>query len=167
MLKYLRPDLYVKSLLRIPLEELSRRGIRGLIIDLDNTVTEWNRLALDREVQEWFCRLNNYNLKACLLSNNRQKRVHIIGHCLGIPALSSAGKPRAAAFYRAMEVLGTRPEETAVIGDQLFTDVLGGKRLGLYTILAVPLDKREFIGTRFIRLLERVVLKWLALGKPL
>lgn len=166
MLKYLRPDLYVRSLLYVPLQELCQRGIRGLIIDLDNTVTQWGRSALDREVEAWFAELKKHHLKACLLSNNRQKRVKSIADRLNVPAVYKAGKPRARAFRRAMEILGTRPEETAVIGDQIFTDVFGGKRLGLYTVLVVPLDKKEFIGTRVVRLAEWVVLRWLALGDP-
>lgn len=166
MLEYLRPNLYVRSLLHIPLLELYQRGIRGLIIDLDNTVTQWGRPALDQQVEEWFKKLKDYNLSACLLSNNRQIRVHLIAERLKIPAISKAGKPRARAFRRAMEILGTKPEETAVIGDQIFTDVFGGNRLGLYTVLVVPLDKREFIGTRFIRLLEWVVRRWLTLKDP-
>lgn len=166
MLRYLRPDLYVKSLQDVPLEYLGRRGIKGLIIDLDNTVTQWGRASLDTRVQDWFKNLRAYGLGACLLSNNRQKRVQVIAQDLGIPAIFRAGKPRARAFRQAMDLLGTSPAETAVIGDQIFTDVLGGNLLDLYTILVVPLDKREFIGTRVIRLVERLVLKWLDLGEP-
>ncbi|SMB98629.1 hypothetical protein SAMN00808754_2454 [Thermanaeromonas toyohensis ToBE] len=166
MLKYLRPDLYVKSLQDVPLEDLVRRGIKGLIIDLDNTVTQWGRATLDSQVQDWFKNLRAYGLGACLLSNNRQKRVQAIAQNLGIPAIFRAGKPRARSFRQAMELLGTSPAETAVIGDQIFTDILGGNLLDLYTILVVPLDKKEFMGTRLIRLVERLVLKWLDLKEP-
>jgi HAD superfamily phosphatase (TIGR01668 family) len=166
MLRYLRPDLYVRCLQDVPLEHLARRGIKGLIIDLDNTVTQWGRATLDAQVQDWFKNLKTYGMGACLLSNNRQKRVQVIAQDLGVPAIFRAGKPRARAFLQAMELLGTSPAETAVIGDQIFTDVLGGNLLNLYTILVVPLDKKEFIGTRVIRLVERIVLKLLNLGEP-
>ncbi|MCG0278415.1 MAG: YqeG family HAD IIIA-type phosphatase [Thermanaeromonas sp.] len=166
MLRYLRPDLYVKSLQDVPLEHLSRRGIRGLIIDLDNTVTQWGCATLDTRVQEWFSNLRSYGMGACLLSNNRQKRVEAVARELGIPALFRAGKPRGRAFRQAMALLGTSPAETAVIGDQIFTDVLGGNLLDLYTILVVPLDKKEFLLTRLIRLVERIVLKCLNLQEP-
>ena len=98
----------------------------------------------------------------CLVSNNKKDRVSNFGRILGVPALSKARKPRRRAFREAMRIMNTRPETTAVIGDQIFTDVLGGNRLGLYTILVVPLSKQEFIGTRCMRHLERVVLKILA-----
>ena len=95
------------------------------------------------------------------VSNNKKVRVSNFGRILGVPAIS-ARKPRRRAFREAMRIMNTRPETTAVIGDQIFTDVLGGNRLGLYTILVVPLSKQEFIGTRCMRHLERVVLKILA-----
>lgn len=155
----LKPDLYVANLLDIPLEELCERGIKGLIIDLDNTITEWNSSELKQEIVVWFKNLNLYKLKACIASNNSKSRVEKIGRELGIPAIHKAGKPRRRAFRQAMEVMGTDPLTTAVVGDQIFTDVLGGNRLGLFTILVKPLNRREFIGTRLMRQLERVVIK--------
>ena len=73
--------------------------------------------------------------------------------------MSKAGKPRRRAFLRALEVMGSSAEETAVIGDQVFTDILGGNRMGLFTILVVPINKREFIGTRVMRKFEIMVLR--------
>ncbi len=84
---------------------------------------------------------------------------------LGIPGLSKANKPSRRAFLQALDLLGSRPEQAAMIGDQVFTDVLGGNRLGLYTILVVPLCRREFLGTRVLRLVERVILRNLVLQK--
>jgi len=76
-----------------------------------------------------------------------------------VPFIARARKPRRRSFRRAMELMGTKPETTAVIGDQLFTDMLGGNRLGLFTILVTPISKEEFIGTRFMRFLEKLILK--------
>ena len=78
---------------------------------------------------------------------------------LDVPAISKARKPSRRAFRQALATLGTTEKETAVVGDQLFTDVLGGNRLGLYTVLVMPLSKREFFGTKAIRSLERIVLR--------
>jgi len=61
-----------------------------------------------------------------------------------------------------MDILETTPGETAVVGDQLFTDILGGNRLGLFTVLVIPMSKREFIGTKIVRMLEKVLLYRLA-----
>ncbi|MBE3573001.1 MAG: YqeG family HAD IIIA-type phosphatase [Moorella humiferrea] len=164
MLKLLQPDLYVRSLRDIPLAALKARGIRGLIIDLDNTVTEWGRATLDREVYQWFMDLKKQGLRACLVSNNRDERVKKIASYLGIPGISRAGKPRRRAFYQAMAVMETAVDDTAVIGDQVFTDVLGGNRLGLFTILVMPINKREFFGTRLMRQLEKLITKHLVIS---
>lgn len=159
MLKLLQPDLYVRSLRDIPLPALKARGICGLIIDLDNTVIEWGRATLNRDIYRWFLELKKQDLKACLVSNNRDVRVQKIAAYLGIPGISRAGKPRRRAFYKAMAVMKTEINNTAVIGDQVFTDVLGGNRSGLFTILVVPLSRKEFIGTRLVRYLEKIVLR--------
>ncbi|WP_406676387.1 YqeG family HAD IIIA-type phosphatase [Moorella sp. ACPs] len=164
MLELLQPDLYVRSLRDIPLAALKARGIRGLIIDLDNTVTEWGRATLDREVYQWFTELKKQGLRACLVSNNRDERVQKIAAYLGIPGISRAGKPRRRAFYQAMAVMETAVGNTAVIGDQVFTDVLGGNRLGLFTILVMPINKREFFGTRLMRQLEKLITKHLVIS---
>ncbi|MDN5346849.1 MAG: putative phosphatase [Clostridia bacterium] len=166
MFKFLQPDLYVESLLAIPYERLWQQGIRGFIVDLDNTVTEWNLETLRPEVKEWFNRVREKGFKTCLVSNNRENRVASVAEILDIPCISRAGKPRRRAFRQAMGVMGTRREETAVVGDQLFTDILGGNRLGLYTVLVVPLTRREFIGTQLVRKIERLVLRTLSLDRP-
>lgn len=163
MLELFQPDLYVPSLWTIPLAMLKDRGIRGLIIDLDNTVTEWGRATLNPEVRAWFARLKEVGLKACLVSNNRDARVQKVALALGIPGISRAGKPRRRAFYQAMVALGTGAGDTAVIGDQVFTDVLGGNRLGLFTVLVQPIDRHEFIGTRMVRQVEKLVTRRLAM----
>ncbi|HHU33147.1 MAG TPA: YqeG family HAD IIIA-type phosphatase [Clostridia bacterium] len=156
---FLKPDLYVDSILDIPIDLLVESKIKGLIVDLDNTITEWNSPELKKEIFEWFAHLKIKQINACIASNNSHSRVSHIGQYLGIPAISKAGKPRRRSFLQAMKLLNTLPESTAVIGDQLFTDILGGKRLGLYTILVKPLNPREFIGTRLMRQLEKIVLK--------
>ena len=162
MLKVLIPDLYVSRIAEIPLEELVEKQISGLIIDLDNTVTEWNALEVHPEVIKWFETLVRYNFKVCLVSNNQESRVLVVAEKLGIPFIFKAGKPRAKAFHKALKVLGTEVYETAVIGDQIFTDILGANKIDLYSILVVPLSKKEFIGTRCMRRLERIVLRRLA-----
>ncbi len=164
MRKLLHPDLYVRFLTDIPLSKLRNQGISGLIIDLDNTVAEWGCVKLTRKVRVWFADLKKHELKACLVSNNRGSRVQTIAERLNIPAISRAGKPRRRSFRQAMAILGTGAGDTAVIGDQVLTDVLGGNRLGLYTILVMPINKREFIGTKLIRLVENLVTRHLVLS---
>ncbi len=159
MKKYLFPDVYVDSILDLPLDKLYAHGIRAFILDLDNTVTEWNSQEVRSEVVAWMTAVKAQGFKACIASNNGRERVVSVAEGLGIPFVSKAGKPRRRAFQRALQVMGSSPEETAVIGDQIFTDILGGNRLDLFTILVVPINKREFIGTRVMRKFEIMVLR--------
>lgn len=164
--KILYPDLYVDSLLDIPLEQLKTQKIKAFILDLDNTITEWNSNHIPEEVGIWFETIHRHGLKACILSNNGQERVLKVADSLGIPYIYRAQKPRRGAFHRAVALMGAEIEETAVVGDQIFTDVLGGNRAGLYTILVVPIARREFLGTKFSRAMEYFVLRRLAKRSP-
>jgi len=154
----LKPSLFLASVTEIPLEQLKHKGIKGIIFDLDNTVTCWNQNTVRPEIESLFTLLSSYNFRACISSNNSPERGDAVAAKLGIPSVFNAGKPRRRSFRQAMQIMGTNPVETAVVGDQVFTDVLGGNRLGLYTILVTPLSKHEFIGTRLVRRIEKLVL---------
>lgn len=161
MFELFKPTFQADSLDSIPVEVLKRDGIRGLIIDLDNTMTPWNDLEVGPKVVKWFEKLKAAGIQACVVSNNKRKqRVAVVADRLGIPFVFRATKPRRRAFQAGMDILGTGMSDTAVIGDQLFTDILGGNRMGLYTILVLPINDREFIGTRIMRRAERVLV-WL------
>ncbi len=161
MLELLYPRYYVDTLLDIPLEKLKAQNIEAFILDLDNTITEWNSNELRGEVEEWFGRIKAEGFKACILSNNAEQRIKLVADRLDIPFIHRAAKPRRGAFRRAVEVMGVRADQTAVVGDQIFTDILGGNRTGLFTILVKPLARREFIGTKINRTLEIFVLRHL------
>ena len=170
MFEYFRPTLQAPSLDLISVEQLTRDGIKGLIIDLDNTMTPWNDIEVGPKVAEWFIRVKAAGICACVVSNNsKRQRVAVVAERLDIPFVFGATKPRRRAFRSGMELLGTGQKDTAVIGDQLFTDILGGNRLGLYTILVTPINDHEFIGTRVMRRMEKVLvwlMKYCAPAKP-
>ncbi|OFW34377.1 MAG: hypothetical protein A2074_04795 [Candidatus Aquicultor primus] len=159
MLKLLYPDSFVKTIFEIDIEELKARGIRGLILDLDNTIVPRNSAVATDELKEWLSRLEKQGMKACILSNNWKQRVSSIAAQVGLPLVARAAKPRRGAFVQAMKVLGTGKEETVVIGDQLFTDVLGGNLAGIHTILVVPMSNHEAPHTKILRKLERRIMK--------
>jgi HAD superfamily phosphatase (TIGR01668 family) len=154
-LEMLRPRLFVPSIFAINLEGLYADGLRGLIVDLDNTLVPWNEPAVPAALAAWVARARRLSFGLCVVSNNRAPRVDAFADQLGLPRIAEAAKPRRRAFREAMRIMGTAAETTAVIGDQLFTDVLGGNRLRLYTILVLPLAEREFWTTRWVRRLER------------
>jgi HAD superfamily phosphatase (TIGR01668 family) len=158
--RLLVPDGLAASVVSIDPDTLLDRGVRGVILDLDNTLVAWNRCEVGEPLREWLGRLRAAGVNACIVSNNTRSRVETFCAQVGLPAVARAKKPRRRGFRLAMELLGTRPHETAVVGDQVWTDVLGGKRLGLHTILVRPVARREFVGTRAMRLLEGL---WLGL----
>jgi HAD superfamily phosphatase (TIGR01668 family) len=154
----LRPDAYADRLSLVSLDDLAARGIRGIIVDLDNTVVGYGREELAPEDVAWVATALSRGFRVVLLSNNFTGRVARVSAELGVPAISSALKPLPWAFARALKTLGTRKGETTVVGDQLFTDMLGAKLLGLHCILTKPLVADDWHGTRVLRFLERIVL---------
>jgi uncharacterized protein len=155
------PDRMVESVTQITHDELRTQGVTGVILDLDNTLVLWRKEEMTSEISDWLNDLLQGGFQLCLLSNSpigdRSKR---IAARLGCHYVHDARKPRRKGFRKAMEIMGTTPESTAIIGDQMFTDVLGGNRSGVYTIMVKPMHKREFPYTRFIsRPPERLLLR--------
>ncbi|MGL5512638.1 MAG: YqeG family HAD IIIA-type phosphatase [Sporomusa sp.] len=156
MLKLLTPCLVVDTLYDIDLDMLKRRGIRGIILDLDNTIIPWNSPDLCPNMRNWLSQLEGHGLKLCLVSNNKEKRVSQIAAQCGAPFIARALKPFPTGFRQAVNTMALDPVQVAVVGDQLFTDMLGGNRLGLFTIWVKPLTTQEFFGTKITRQLEKL-----------
>lgn len=159
VLEKLAPDYYVKSVYDLDLDALYARGIRAIITDLDNTLVSWDDPLPNAGLLEWLKKVQDKGFSVYIVSNNSQERVRKFAQAFGVPAISKAVKPRRRAFRMACEAMGVTLAETAVIGDQIFTDVLGGNRLGVFTILVVPVSDKEFIGTKIMRKLESLVLR--------
>jgi len=157
----LRPAEYHNSIFEIDLGKLRRMGKRAIMLDLDNTLVRWNDPTPTPALLNWLAEARTHGLQPCIVSNNSGARVREFASRVGVPFVSSARKPTVKGFAEAMQRLGVRPGETVVVGDQIFTDILGGNRAGAYTILVVPIDRREFIGTRLVRIVERQVLRHL------
>ena len=159
MKKLLSPRMHLESVFLINSKALKENKISGIIIDIDNTLVAWEAKDADNRTTELIEGLLSEGFRICILSNNTKKRVAEFNKKLKLPAIHKAGKPKKSSYEKAMKILGTKPANTAVIGDQIFTDILGGNRLGLFTILVTPISTKEFIGTRFVRKIERLVLK--------
>lgn len=155
------PDRYCeKGVTEIRPDELRRLGIEAVLLDLDNTLVGWQRHDVSDEVLEWLDTLRQSGMGLYLVSNTRfGRRLEALSRQLGIPFVRRAWKPRRRGFVAAMDALGVGPEKTAMVGDQMFTDVLGGNRLGLYTMMVRPMARREFIGTKISRAFERLLLR--------
>ena len=152
----------------IPFEELYEEGIRGIIFDIDNTLVPPD-LPADTRSRELFRRLRAIGFKTCLVSNNRAPRIRPFAEALRTPFVAKALKPRKYGYRKAMEIMGTKPEETLSVGDQIFTDIWGARRMGIHTILVLPMEPKEEPQILLKRLLEKPVLKAYRRrnGKPL
>lgn len=154
-----RPDLFADTLLDIEPVGLRQKGIQALVIDLDNTMIPRDTEHTTEELHAWIDLAKEAGLSICVLSNNRHVRVSKIAAKLDVPMLAMAGKPSKRAFKRAMALINSASNKTAVIGDQMFTDVLGGRRAGLRTILVKPLSTVDLPHTKVLRYLERYLVK--------
>lgn len=145
----------------ITVDELVSAGVQAVLLDLDNTLVGWQRLDISPSVRAWLMDLDRAGLKLCLISNTRfGRRLRLLSEELGIPYVRKALKPGKKGFLKAMEELGVDPSNTVMVGDQMFTDVLGGNRVGVYTVMVRPMARHEFFGTKISRVAERVLLKW-------
>lgn len=135
------PDQVYKHITEIVPKALVSRGIKLLLADLDNTLAQYGQNEPDAAVVEWRVRLRDAGVTLFLLSNNRRPtRVGQFAKALGAPVLGHANKPSTRGYRAAMERMGCGPEETAMVGDQIFTDILGAKRVGILALLVEPME---------------------------
>lgn len=156
--RVLRPDAFAERLTRVSLDDLAAQGVRGIIVDLDNTLVGYRQDTLEAADAAWIADALARGFRIALLSNNFTGRVRKIGADIGVPVVPSALKPLPTGFWRALHLLGTPRKATIVVGDQLFTDVLGAKLCGLRAILTHPLEAHDWLGTRVLRVFERLIL---------
>ncbi|SEP91384.1 YqeG family HAD IIIA-type phosphatase [Piscibacillus halophilus] len=160
MLKLFLPDDHVQTVLEITPEFLNEKGIKGVITDLDNTLVAWNQPEATPEVIEWFRQLRSEGIQVTIISNNTEDRVSFFSKPLDIPFISKAKKPMQTAFNRAKTEMNLPDEKIVVVGDQLLTDVFGGNRANLHTVLVVPVVHTDGFFTRFNRKIERRLLQY-------
>ncbi|BBH21347.1 hypothetical protein Back11_26920 [Paenibacillus baekrokdamisoli] len=159
MFERLLPQMRVNTIYNIDLHTLKEQGMKGIITDLDNTLVGAKEALATPELVKWLDDVRDLGFKVVIVSNNNRTRVSKFAEPLGIPFVHAARKPANKAFNKALALLGLPAEQTAVIGDQMMTDVLGGRRMGLFTILVRPISPGdEGVMTRVNRLIEKVAL---------
>ena len=157
MLKRFYPDVDFDSVYKIDFEAFYRHGYRGVIFDIDNTLVPHGAPATDEAI-EFFRKLRTIGFKTMLLSNNKEPRVKSFANAVHSPYIFKANKPGKAGYMKAMQQMGTDVQTTLFVGDQLFTDVWGAKRVGIFTVLTAPINPKEEIQIVLKRILEKVVL---------
>jgi HAD superfamily phosphatase (TIGR01668 family) len=160
LLKHFIPDKKVETIYNIDVQALYKSGIRGIITDLDNTLVGAKDPHATPELIEWLKEVKAMGFQVIVVSNNNHLRVETFAEPLSLPFIHRAKKPLNAAFKQALKRLKLEREAVVVIGDQMMTDVLGAKRMGLHSILVLPISiGDESFGTRINRRLERFFLK--------
>lgn len=155
----LYPDYFFDTIFLVPYSELRSKNIRGLIFDVDNTLAPYHVHRPSIKVTALFKRLQRMGFKISLLTNNTQKRMSSFNQSLNLPGISMALKPLPRGVRRAMAAMGTSPGETAIIGDQLLSDIWAGKNAKVTTILVKPLSNKDYITVYIKRLIEKWMLK--------
>lgn len=157
MLERLFPDKHVKRVEDIDYNELKNKNIKAILLDIDNTIINYERI-MTKSVENWIKKAKEYNIEICLLSNNTEKKVAQIANKIDVKFIYSAGKPGKKGYIKAIKMLNVKNTEIAVVGDQVFTDVYGGNKLNMHTILVEPIEIKDIWITKIKRPLEKRVL---------
>lgn len=151
------PNIIYNDFNKIDFKALFLKGINALVIDIDNTLVADHISKPDERLKKKLLKLKEDGFNICLVSNSNMYRVKLFNEELEFCYIYKAWKPMPRAFKRAMKLLGSNISNTAMVGDQIFTDIYGGNKLGMYTVLTKPINKRENFFVVLKRLPERIV----------
>ena len=153
----LYPNAYLKKVEDINIELLQKNKLKALILDLDNTLIDYNKNLSDSIIQ-WAKELKGQGVKLYILTNtNDKQKVENVAEKLGIPYESFAKKPFKKGFLKIQRILNIKPENIAVVGEQIFTDIIGGNRCNMYTILVDPICNKDYWYTAWKRPIENKI----------
>ena len=130
-------------------------GVRGLLIDIDNTLAPYEQPEPDEKLSAWIKSLSDAGITIAFISNNDQERIELFNRTLGVPAYWKSGKPFKKSLLRAMRDLGTDRTNTIMLGDQLLTDAWAGNAAGLKVMIVPPIKDKLNLFFRFKRWLEK------------
>lgn len=153
------PDLYLKRATELNIEMIKKNQIKGIILDVDNTLIDYYKNMLEG-VEEWCKALKKEGILFCIASNsNKKQKVEMVANKLDIPYVFFAKKPLKAGLNKAKEILGMEAEKIAVIGDQIFTDIVGANRCNMYSVLVEPIEEKDIFITIIKRPIENCIKK--------
>ena len=157
--QYFFPDLKYNSIKDININLLAEKGIKFAILDIDNTLVPYTSPTPDEKALYFLDELRNNGIGFCFVSNNNESRIKLFNEKIGAKIFPNAKKPLLYGISEAMKSFGADNENTVLIGDQVFTDILGGKRAKILTVLVNPIKEVDTAFFRFKRYFERKVLK--------
>lgn len=155
----LYPKIYLKKVQEITYQMLQENGILGVILDVDNTLIDYYK-NMPKGVKEWCESLKEKGIKFCIASNsNKKEKVQMVANKLEVPYIYFAKKPLKRGLRKACTIMQIEPEKVAVVGDQIFTDILGANRTGMYSILVEPIEEKDIFITLIKRPIENYIKK--------
>lgn len=170
-LKFLTPKAQLETAFEITPQWLAARNLKGLALDIDNTLAPTHLPGNEAQIRAWLEPFRQAKISIRIVSNGHSNR--ILEFCqlfklefVGILGFRMAAKPIPSAFQRACQELNLPANQVAMVGDQIFTDVLGANIAGMYTVLVKPLTEKSMPHTKLIRNLEKLVLARLEREKP-
>ena len=153
------PNEYLNSVKDIDIDLLNKNNIKGLILDVDNTLINLDRV-MPSGVAEWAKKIKEQGIKICILSNsNRMGKVGAVAKMIEVPYIFFGKKPLKSGFLRARDILKLKNENIAVVGDQIFTDIVGANRCKMFSILVKPIEEKDYLITRIKRPIEKFIIK--------
>lgn len=152
----LRPDFIVNQITDISVDFLKQNKIEALLLDVDNTLSVAHANKNLREgVPEWLDEMKQSGIKLMVLSNAKQKRAEKFANSIGLNVVGMAAKPLPFGYIKALKRLKSKAKNTAIVGDQVFTDTLGGKLAGIKTILTTNITPEETLSFKIRRKIEK------------
>lgn len=139
----LLPTVILSGITDIQLAQLKKRDIRLLMMDFDNTIVPYTTSVPTDAVEAWIHQMKVSDIHLCVVSNSKKNRVRLFCEEYGISCITHAGKPSKKGIVRALEKFGVECGKAALVGDQIFTDTLGGNRAGVTTILVPAIDNHN------------------------
>ena len=154
-----KPNIKLERVTDITIELLKKYKITSLILDVDNTLSTHHGQVLTTGLEAWLENMKQNDIKMTILSNSNSKRLDPFANKIGLEYISLGLKPLPFGYLRALKRLGSEKRKTAIVGDQIFTDVLGGNAIGLKTVLLTPIKPETSLRFRMKRKIEAFLIK--------
>ena len=159
MIELFKPDMYIKDIYSINYDKLMNIGIKCILFDLDNTLVPSFKNKPTRKVKDLVEKLKDMGFKVIIFSNSNKKRLTPFKNVLEVDCSHSSKKPFSKKFKKVLKEYKYNQSEVAIVGDQIVTDIFGGNRVGIFTILIKPINEKELLFTKFNRMIERKIIR--------
>ena len=154
-----KPDVKLRGITDITVELLKNHDIKALLLDVDNTMSTHHGTILTEGLMEWIDKMQQSGIKLMVLSNSKRFRIQPLAARIGLPFISLGCKPLPTGYLRGVKALGEKRNNVAIVGDQIFTDILGGNAVGVKTILLTPIKPEDGWSFKIRRKLEKKLYK--------